>query len=157
MRRFWVWYDTKRLNGLQLLLLFLFVTVRIDAINHGSYEMPYLLPGIAVSVFEQAVGQNVMPRITSVKPASGKVGAELTALGENLDKAHVAELYLTDDTTDFKAVITDQIATAIKFKIPSEVKPGRYGLMTFTKRIPQSLEVIQPVRVTVEAGARESK
>jgi hypothetical protein len=91
-----------------------------------------------------------MPRIISVEPASGKAGDELIALGENLDKANVAELYLTDDTTDFKAAITEQTATAIKFKIPSEVKPGRYGLVTLTKRVPQSLEVVQPVKVTVQ-------
>ena len=132
MRRFWAWYDTNRLSGLwRLLLLLLFVTV----------------------VF----GQFVMPRITSVEPASGKVGDELTALGENLGKAYAAELYLTDGTTDFKVAITDQTATAIKFKIPSEVKPGRYSLMTLTRRVPQPLEVVQPVKVTVIAGARESK
>jgi hypothetical protein len=96
------------------------------------------------------LGQAAMPRITSVKPASGKVGTEITALGENLDKANVAELYLTDGTTDFKTAITSQTATAINFKIPSGVKAGRYGLVTLTKRIPQSLEVEQPVRVTIE-------
>ena len=92
----------------------------------------------------------MMPRIVSVEPLSGRVGDELTASGEGLDQTNVTELYLTDDTKDFKALITSQTDTAIKFKIPNEVKPGRYSLVTFSKRVPRSLEVVQPVRITVK-------
>ncbi len=91
-----------------------------------------------------------MPRISSVEPTSGRVGAELTASGESLDQTNVTELRLTDGTNDFKVPITSQTVTAIKFKIPSEIKPGRYGLVTFSKRTPRSLEIEQPVKITVE-------
>lgn len=91
-----------------------------------------------------------MPRIALVEPTSGQVGAELTASGENLDQANVTELRLTDGTNDFKVPIISQTATAIKFKIPDKFKPGRYGLVTFSKRTPRSLKIEQPVKVTVE-------
>jgi hypothetical protein len=112
----------------------------------------YLLVAVLLGsslVFGQE-SSKTMPRIVSVAPASGQVGAELIASGENLDQDNVAELRLTDGTNDFKVPITSQTATAIKFKIPNEIKPGRYGLVTFSKRVPRSLEVEQPVKITVE-------
>lgn len=121
------------------------------SVRKGWIKTLYLL--VAVLLYSSLVfGQEsrAMPRISSVEPASGQVGAELTALGADLDQTNVTELRLTDGTNDFKVPITSQTATAIKFKIPNEIKPGRYGLVTFSKRTPRSLEIEQPVRVTVK-------
>ena len=119
------------------------------SVRKGWMKILYLL--VAVLLGSSLVfGQAAMPRIVSVEPASGQVGAELTASGENLDQTNVAELRLTNGTNDFKVPITNQTATAIKFKIPNEVKPGRYGLVTLSKRVPRPLEIEQPVKVTVK-------
>ncbi len=120
------------------------------SVRKGWMKTLYLLVAVLLGgslVFGQE--SRAMPRISSVEPTSGQVGAELTALGESLDQTNVTELRLTDGTNDFKVPITSQIATAIKFKIPNEIKPGRYGLVTFSKRTPRSLEIEQPVKITV--------
>lgn len=86
-------------------------------------------------------------RLTTVEPESGKVGDDASAKGENLDKANISEFYLTDGKNDFKAVITEQTAEAIKFKVP-KAPAGRYHLMLLTAKKDSMLE--QPVVFTVE-------
>ena len=93
-----------------------------------------------------------MPRMTTVEPGNGKVGETLTVSGENLDQSHVADVFLTDGSNDFKVQITEQAAASLKFKIPEKVKPGRYALMILTKDRPPKL-IEQPVKVTVDAPA----
>jgi len=94
--------------------------------------------------------QAPMPRMTAVEPTAGKVGDILTVSGENLEKSHVAEVFLTDGKNDLKVPITEQAATSIKFRIPPNAKPGRFALMILTAgRDPKYIE--QPVKVTVQA------
>lgn len=110
----------------------------------------FLLAGVLVIlVFAPALGaQN--SRINSVDPLTGRVGDTIGCAGEGIDAAKVEELYLTDGTNDIKVQILEQNDTAIKFKVPSGVKPGRYSLMIKTKGAdPKLLE--QPVKLTVEA------
>jgi hypothetical protein len=95
-----------------------------------------------------ALGQE-SPRMKSVEPDSGKVGAEVTISGENLDAKFVKEVYLTDGKTDIKLDVTGQAADAIKAKVPAKVKPGRYSLMVLTaEKTPKLIE--QPVKFTVQ-------
>jgi hypothetical protein len=94
------------------------------------------------------VAQQASPRLSAVTPDTGKADTEFVAAGENLDKNQVAELYITDGKTDVKTQITAQAAASIKFKTPSSVKPGRYGLMILTADRQRLLE--QPVKVTIE-------
>jgi hypothetical protein len=90
-----------------------------------------------------------MPRMTGVEPGNGKAGDVLTVSGEHLDKGAVAELYLTDGKKDTKVQVTEQAATAIKFKIPDKMATGRFALMVLTGgKEPKLIE--QPVKVTVE-------
>ena len=98
---------------------------------------------LAITVFGAPQG---MSRMLSVEPESGKVGDELTISGENLDKKSVPEIYFTNGSKDIALPITSQSVTQIKFKIPSEAKPGRYTLMLLTsgndpKMIEQALKV----------------
>lgn len=86
-------------------------------------------------------------RLSSVEPDSGKVGADASAKGENLEKSNICELYLTDGKNDFKAVITEQSGGEIKFKIP-KTPAGRYHLMLLTAKKDSMME--QPVVFTVE-------
>src|SRR5262245_39328128 len=88
------------------------------------------------------------PRFTSVTPDTGKAGTEFTVAGENLTKASVAEVYLTDGKNDLKCELVAQAAAEIKIKAPGAVKPGRYSLMILTGDKQRMLE--QPVKVTIE-------
>ncbi len=85
------------------------------------------------------------PRVTGVEPSTGKVDSNLTVTGENLGKETVVNVYLSDDTKDYKATVVEQAADKIVVKVP-QVMPGGYNL---------SIHVgnnifIQPVRFTVE-------
>jgi len=108
-----------------------------------SFALPlFLAAGLAA--FAQS-----MPRLTGVDPSTGKAGDEITATGENLEKAHVAKLYLTDEKNDVVLDVTEQTATTIKFKIPAKATAGRFALMLLTTgKEPKLIE--QPVKLTVE-------
>jgi hypothetical protein len=86
-------------------------------------------------------------RITSVEPVTAKAGDTVNAIGEEIDNANVDTLYLTDGTNDFKCQMVEQTATTIKFKVPDNMKAGRWALMVHTKKN-QLIE--QPVKLTVE-------
>ncbi len=89
------------------------------------------------------------PRMTGVEPGNGKAGDVITVAGENLDKAQVEQVFLTDGKNDLKLEITDQTGKVIKFKIPASAKSGRFALMLLTKgKEPKLIE--QPVKLTVE-------
>ena len=94
-------------------------------------------------------GQEAMPRMTAVEPATGKAGVVVTVTGENLTKPGVDKLFLTDGKNDLEVKITEQAATAIKFQVPADAKPGRLSLMILTGgKEPKYIE--QPVKVTIE-------
>jgi hypothetical protein len=96
-----------------------------------------------------AVAQQALPRMTTIEPPNGKVGDVLTVAGENLDKPGVTKLFLTDGKNDLEVEVTEQTATAIKFKIPAGAKAGRFSLMILTGgRDAKYIE--QPVRLTVD-------
>jgi hypothetical protein len=113
-------------------------------------RLSYIVVLLLVTVVAPTLlGQSAMPRMTAVDPTAGKAGDVLNVSGENLDKANVSELFLTDGKNDVKVPVTEQTATAIKFKIPTGAKPGRFSLMILTSgKEPKLIE--QPVKVTVE-------
>jgi len=90
--------------------------------------------------------------MTTVNPTTAKVGDVVTAAGENLDKDNVAELFLTDNKSDYKVQINEQSATAIAFTVPDSVKAGRFGLVIRTHGTQGNpvKDYVQPVKVTVE-------
>ncbi|MCC7174210.1 MAG: hypothetical protein IT159_03365 [Bryobacterales bacterium] len=118
--------------------------------------MKLSLIAVAVAVFLSFPlmlgAQANFPRMTSVDPMTVKVGDVVTASGEHLDKDNVAELFLTDNKSDFKVEITAQEATAIKFRVPESVKAGRFGLVIRTpgSAANPAKDYVQPVKVTVE-------
>ena len=89
----------------------------------------------------------VLPRCTAVEPDTGKVGDLIAVKGENLSKANISDVYLTDGSKDTKASISEQTDTQIKFKVP-QIKPGRYHLAMLTSNGASMIE--QPVVLTVE-------
>ena len=109
-------------------------------------SIPLLLAFTAAS---HSPPQSGMPMMNSVEPASGKVGDVLLIQGTNLGQDIVAGLYLTDGKTDLKVPMIEQTSTSIRFRIPLEVKPGRFALMVLTKEADPKL-IEQPVKITVE-------
>jgi hypothetical protein len=88
---------------------------------------------VALTLRAGLLFQAGMPMMRFVEPAFGKIGDLLVIEGENLGQESVAGLYLTDGKTDVKVPIIEQTATSIKFRIPSEAKPGRLALIVLTK------------------------
>lgn len=98
-----------------------------------------------------AGGQAPMPRMTTATPDTAKIGEVVTVEGENLEKANVAKLYLTDGRNDYEVRMDEQTAKAIKFTVPKTAKPGRLALMILTTgNEPKLIE--QPVKVNVQAA-----
>jgi hypothetical protein len=91
-----------------------------------------LLALVALFLLQPLMPQQAMPRMTTVEPASGKIGDVLSVTGENLEKTNVAEVFLTDGKNDLKVVVSEQSATGLKFKIPEKAKAGRFALMILT-------------------------
>lgn len=85
-------------------------------------------------------------RVTGVDPMQAKAGDTVTAKGDGIAKADVDTLYLTDEKTDWKCEVVNQTATAITFKVPPEIKPGRWAVMIHTSK-DQLIEL--PVKLTV--------
>ena len=91
--------------------------------------------------------QGTAPRLLSVTPGEGKPETVFITAGENLDTGSVKELFLTLEKEEIKVLIVSQKADEIQFKVPANVKPGRYGLMTLTADCTMYIE--QPVKLTI--------
>lgn len=99
----------------------------------------------AAMIFSSLVLGQGAPQVTAVDPAAGKVNDTITVSGDNLGKASVSSVYLSDDKNDYKATIVSQTDDKIAMKVP-QVKPGDYNI---------SIQVgdklfIKPVRFKVE-------
>lgn len=88
------------------------------------------------------------PRVTAVTPDSAKATVEFTATGDNLSKTQVADVFLNDGKDDFKVTIIEQSKETLKFKLPGNMKAGRYGIVVLTIDRMQFIE--QPVKITIE-------
>ena len=73
------------------------------------------------------VGAQNVPKVTAVDPGTGKVNDSVTLTGENLGKATVSAVFLSDDKDDFKATLVEQEAGKIILKVP-QVKSGGYNI-----------------------------
>ena len=110
---------------------------------------------VALTLPANPQSQAAMPVMSSVEPASERVGDLLVVQWVNLGQDNVAALYLTDGKADIKVPIIEQTVTSIKFRIPSEAKPGRLALMVLTKdKNPRLIE--EPVKITVEPETTSS-
>lgn len=111
--------------------------------DHSARKV-WLLVAAVILLSALTSAQNA-PQVTGVDPASGKVNDTVTVSGDNLGKASVSAVYLSDDKNDYKASIVDQADDKIQMKVP-QVKPGPYNI---------SIQVgdklfIKPVKFTVE-------
>ena len=121
------------------------ITGRARSFLRGwSASKQWLILAALIAVASATIAQNT-PNVTAVDPSSGKVNDTVTVTGNNLGKAAVSSVYLSDDKSDFKAAIVDQGDDKITMKIP-QVKAGSYNI---------SLQVgdklfIKPVKFTVQ-------
>jgi|SRR5215472_898832 len=111
--------------------------------NHSARKIWLVLAGV-ILLIALSRAQNA-PQVSGVDPASGKVNDTVTVSGDNLGKASVSAVYLSDDKNDYKATIVEQADDKIQMKVP-QVKPGPYNI---------SIQVgdklfIKPVKFTVE-------
>ena len=104
-----------------------------------------MLAAVMIAFSGVRVDAQETARVTAVDPANGKSNDTITVSGENLGKAHVAAVFLSDDKDDFKAVIVSQEADKIVIKVPS-VKPGSYNISIQAA----NAILIQPIKFTVE-------
>ena len=81
----------------------------------------------AIILFSSLAIAQGAPQITGVEPATGKANDTVTLSGNNLGKASVSSVYLSNDKDDFKATIVDQGDDKITMKVP-QVKPGDYNV-----------------------------
>jgi len=96
-----------------------------------------------------AVDKSTAPYMKAVEQATAKAGDVVKVVGEALDKARVAEVYLTKGNTDLKVQVVEQQEEFIRIKVPVEVAPGRYQLM-FLMAGPDPKLLEQPVFLVVE-------
>lgn len=92
---------------------------------------------------------SAMPRMQTVEPLTAQVGDVVKVLGENLDRANVAALYLTDGKHDIKVTIVEETASYIVFRVPPDAATGRLALMVLTTgKSPRLIE--EPVKLTIQ-------
>lgn len=82
---------------------------------------------LAIAILAAPVLAQTTPHIERVDPSSGKVNDNVTVMGQNLGKATVAAVFLSDDKTDYKATIVEQADDKIVVKVP-RLKPGNYNV-----------------------------
>ena len=89
------------------------------------------------------------PLMRRVEPGVAQAGDVVKVTGDNLGRANVAALYLTDGKNDTKVVIVEETTNSIVFKIPAETEQGRLTLMILTTGdSPKLLE--EPVKITIQ-------
>ena len=76
------------------------------------------------------------PLITAAEPPTALPGEIVTVLGRETGASRVAEIYLTSAQGRWKAEILSQSRSAVRFKIPNEVEPGRLSLVIRTAEDP---------------------
>lgn len=115
-----------------------------------------LLASLLVAAGVTVWAESPMPKMVSVDPPNGKAGDVIVATGENLQKALVAKLYLTDGKNDLTCDVLDQTDTAIKFKIPARAAKGqRLTVMVLTTgKDPKYIE--QPVKVEIDESTADA-
>lgn len=124
--------------------------VSLRSIQSHSIARSARLAGVATFLAGVLLASSMLfaqssPRVSAVDPAMGKVNDSITVTGENLGKASVAGVFLSDDKSDYKAAIVDQEATKVVIKIP-QVKAGGYNIS-----IQMGGQIyIEPVRFTVQ-------
>lgn len=113
-----------------------------------SILLSLMLPLAAATETSKDTNPKPTPMMRVVQPAAVKAGSNVTIAGENLGREFIAEVYLSDGTTEQRVDIVAQTDEAIVFKVPANCKAGAYKVLVLLTSIdPMLLE--EPVRLTV--------
>lgn len=109
-----------------------------------------LLAGLAIAAaLPLAIAaQEGLPQIKSCAPATAKAGDVVTVAGENLGKASIDKVYLTDGKDDIVLEVQSQSATEMTIKVPQKIALGRFAFMILTRGADPKL-IEQPVKLTI--------
>jgi hypothetical protein len=108
-----------------------------------------VMGGLAVAAFGQ-----VVPVVDTIDHAIAAPGSVITAVGVNLEKEKVAEVFLTDGLEDLKVVILEQKGNELKFKVPINARLGIFNIMLETAQEPPVL-LVQPVKCEIISETEE--
>ena len=114
-------------------------------IKFSQTALLLLVVAALAALTARPLGAQGASRVTGVDPANGKPNDTITVAGENLEKARVSAVFLSDEKDDFKASVVSQETAKIVIKVP-QVKPGSYNVSIQSG----SNIFIQPIRFTVE-------
>jgi len=87
------------------------------------------------------------PLMKAVQPDSARAGDEVTVSGTNLEKANIAAVYLTQGDKTIKVKLTSQSESEVKFHVPADMKPGRFGIMVLTTGGDDAREIDEPYMI----------
>jgi hypothetical protein len=91
-----------------------------------------------------------VPLMRTVDPYTVKAGEVVTITGDNLDKARVAEVYLTlDSKKNIKIQVVEQSKESMKIKVPENLAAGRYRVVVLLTDVEPTF-IEEPVRLVVE-------
>jgi hypothetical protein len=107
-------------------------------------KLRFLMVSIVLVVLVVSLSGQGSPRVTSVAPTAAKIGANVTVIGENLGKANVAGVFVSNSSDDFPATVVEQTDGKLIIKIP-KVKAGDYNISIQVK----TDILIQPIRLAV--------
>jgi hypothetical protein len=107
-------------------------------------RLRFVLASVVLVVVVAGLWGQGSPRVTSVEPATAKIGASVTVHGENLGKGNVAAVFVSNSSDDFPATVVEQTEGKLVIKIP-KVKAGDYNISIQVK----SDILIQPIRLAV--------
>ena len=88
------------------------------------------------------------PVVNSINPGEADPGQVVTATGVALTKANVSAVYLSDGVNDIKVELVEQSDQTLKFKVPENLRGGRYTLVLAMPGDPP-LMLEQPVKLIV--------
>ncbi len=106
----------------------------------------FLILGLALPLLLLAA--TGVPMMRSMDKDEAMRGDLIVVSGENLGKANISELYLTNGKDDFKVDIVEQSAVSLKFKVGKDIRFGRYSLMILTGG-EQPMFIEQPVKLNI--------
>jgi|GEM_PF-2362751 len=107
-----------------------------------------LVLSLAMALGIQLIAASGVPMMRSADSTEALRGGVVAISGDNLSKANVSEIYLTNGRDDVKMEIVEQAATLVKVRVSKDVAYGRYSLMILTSTEPPMF-IEQPVRLSV--------
>jgi hypothetical protein len=91
-----------------------------------------------------------VPLMRMVDPMTVKAGDTTVITGDNLDKARVANVFVSlDGKKNIKIEVIEQTKESMKIKVPADLQPGRYRIIVLTTDVEPTF-IEEPVRLVVE-------